>query len=60
MLFYFMVLYWGQNTWVPVISQVKKKFWSIVANCLKISNHFSEARFDDAEFTSILWCEKCT
>ncbi len=57
-LFYFMMFYWG-NTWIPVISQVKQSSL-IVANCLKISNLFSEVRLDDAELTSILWRENCT
>ncbi len=38
----------------------KKKFLSIVANCLKISNLLSEMRLNDAELTSILWRVNCT
>jgi hypothetical protein len=39
---------------------LKKRSIGIVANCLKILNLLSEVRLDDAEFTSILWREKCT
>ncbi len=38
----------------------KKNIRSIVANCLKISNLFSEVSFIDGELTSILWRENCT
>ncbi len=38
----------------------KKMLYRIVANCLKISNLFSEVRLDNTEFTSILWHENCT
>jgi hypothetical protein len=39
---------------------LKKKFRSSVANCLKISNLFTEVSLDNAELTSILWRENCT
>ncbi len=38
----------------------EKKFWSIVANCVKISNLFSRVRLDDAELTFIVWRENYT
>jgi hypothetical protein len=38
---------------------LKKKFQSIAANCLKISNRFSEVLWHNDELSSILWHENC-
>jgi hypothetical protein len=48
-----------QAKYIPNKGRTYKK-WSqkIVENRLKISNLLSEARFHDAELTSILWREK--
>jgi hypothetical protein len=58
-LFYGVLL--GQNTWVPVISQVKKK---VLKHYCKLSQDFKsfflEVRLDNAELASILWREKST